>query len=238
MIDVHIIPILSDNYSYILVNDEAIAVVDPGDGQAMVDALNDRNLMPEKILITHHHGDHTAGIKALEESFGCKTYGPAAEAAKIPHLDYGLAEGQTVMLGDEEAIVLATPGHTRGHIAYWFEQSGLLFAGDTLFSMGCGRLLEGTAEQMHASLARFAGLPDDTKIYCGHEYTQTNTEFALSVTPDDAALAGKLADVKKKRANDLPTLPSTIAHEKALNPFMRCQSADALAALRRQKDRF
>lgn len=193
MIHVDIVPILNDNYCYILSCGEDVAVVDPGDGAAVLRALEERGVAPSKILITHHHGDHIAGIDAIKNAYGCTVYGPAREAQKIPQLDVRLDDGATLTLGNEDVLVLLTPGHTAGHIVYWFEQSSLLFSGDTLFSLGCGRLLAGTAEEMFASLQKIKNLPDGTQIFCGHEYTLANAEFCRSIKPDDSALTDKIA---------------------------------------------
>lgn len=238
MIKVEIVPILSDNYSYILQHGGDVAVVDPGDGRAVLTALEDRALTATKIFITHHHSDHIAGITEIKQAHRCAVYGPAAEAASIPALDHMLDDGDAVRIGGEAGLVMATPGHTLGHIAFWFAESGLLFAGDTLFSLGCGRLIEGTAEQMYASLDRLRDLPDDTKLYCGHEYSLANANFALSLDPNNQALLDKIAQLKKLRANNVPTLPATLGAEKALNPFLTSKSAAEFASLRRLKDVF
>lgn len=238
MIDVQIIPILNDNYCYILSQNDEIAVVDPGDGLAVLHALQSRGLSPSKIFITHHHSDHIAGIAAIKQAYGCAVSGPAAESHKIPGLDRLLNDADTVTLGDEELRVIATPGHTLGHISYWAPDSGMLFCGDTLFSLGCGRLVEGTPEQMFASLERLKDLPDETRVYCGHEYTLSNAKFCLSLAPESKILQEKMLMVAKLRANDLPTIPSTLAEEKTLNPFLQCKNAEAFKALRRSKDNF
>lgn len=238
MISVELIPILQDNYCYLLRNGDDVALVDPGEAAPVLDVLEKRRLRVSKILITHHHGDHTAGIDAIKKSHACTVYGPAAEADKIKHLDVLLYEGDSVSIGDEDANVIATAGHTLGHIVYHFPQSKLLFAGDTLFSLGCGRLFEGTAEDMFASLTKLKTLPDDTQLYCGHEYTLGNAKFLLSVAPDNAVLKNKLADVENKRARDVPTIPTTLGEEKSLNLFLQCETAEAFGALRRLKDQF
>lgn len=238
MITVHLVPILSDNYSYILTAGEEVAVVDPGDGLALIAAFTQRDLIPQKIFITHHHSDHIAGIEALKNAYGCKVYGPAEESQKIPALDTLLADDDTVSFGEEKAHIIATPGHTLGHIAYWFPQSQILFAGDTLFSLGCGRLFEGTPEQMFTSLVRLKDLPNETRLYCGHEYTESNAAFCLSIDPDNEALQQKLQWIKKQRANHQPTLPALLGEEKSMNVFLTCENAEAFAALRRLKDNF
>ncbi len=238
MIDVHLIPILSDNYSYILTSGRDVAVIDPGDGQALITALNERGLTPQKIFITHHHSDHIAGIDILKNTYGCAVYGPADENQKIPALDTLLTEDEIISFGGEDVHILTTPGHTLGHIVYWFPQSQLLFAGDTLFSLGCGRLFEGTPAQMFDSLSRLKDLPDATRLYCGHEYTESNAAFCLSIEPDNQQLKEKINWIKKQRANRQPTLPSLLGEEKLLNVFLTCENAEAFAALRRLKDTF
>ncbi len=238
MITVRLIPILADNYCYLLTHGEETAIVDPGDALSVLQALKEYDLKPTKIFITHHHGDHIAGILDIKRVYGCQVYVPAKEAFKIPGHDALLNDGESIMIGAEEGLVIATPGHTSGHLSFWFKDSRLLFTGDALFSLGCGRLMEGTAEDLYNSLQRLKDLPDDTQVYCGHEYTQTNAAFALSQDPNNQAIRDKLAHVKKLRANDLPTLPAMLGEEKALNPFLTCKSAEAFATLRRLKDQF
>lgn len=234
MITVTLIPILQDNYSYLLQYGDEVAIVDPGDAAPIIKALEQRGLRPSAILITHHHDDHTAGIAALKDKYDCTVYGPAAEAHKIPHLDTLVNDGDHVDFGTERARIIATPGHTAGHISYYFPESKLLFAGDTLFSLGCGRLLEGTADEMFASLNKLNSLPDDVQLYCGHEYTRANAAFFLSIAPDHAGLKRKYAAIDPA----VPTIPSTLGEEKALNLFLQCETAEAFAALRRKKDQF
>lgn len=234
MITVELIPILQDNYCYLLTSGNDVAIVDPGDAAPVLDILKQRGLTATKILVTHHHGDHTAGIADIKKAHGCTVYGPAKEAEKIDHLDILLKENDTVSIGNEDGIVIETSGHTAGHITYHFPHSKLLFAGDTLFSLGCGRLFEGTPDDMFASLNKLKLLPDDTLLYCGHEYTRANAAFLLSVAPDHAGLKKKAAEI----AHKMPTLPSTLGEEKTLNLFLQCETAEAFAALRRLKDQY
>jgi hydroxyacylglutathione hydrolase len=174
----------------------------------------------------------------IKAETGCTVTGPADEAAKIPGIDRAVTDGERVTLGDSSAVVIDVPGHTAGHNAYWFEADGVLFCGDTLFALGCGRLFEGTAVQMHASLGRLMALPDATKVYCAHEYTQANARFAVTVEPGNGALAARAADIDRMRAAGTPTVPSTIGLERATNPFTRAAGVAEFAARRAAKDGF
>lgn len=255
-LNVEPISAFADNYIWMLGDGLRAVVVDPGDATPVLKILRERGLSLEAILITHWHPDHSGGIAALCAQRKVPVYGPAAEAGKIKGLSHPLREGSRVRL-DGLNVALETleiPGHTLGHIA--LHAAGLLFCGDTLFSAGCGRLFEGTAAQMHASLSRLAALPDSTAVYCGHEYTLANLAFAAAVEPDNAEIAVAIEQVKRLRADNQATLPSTIGHEKRINPFLRCAEAsvrtaaerhtgtvlandvEVFAALRRWKDGF
>ncbi len=234
------IPVLSDNYVW-LVHDAASGetmVVDPAVAEPVLEAANARGWTISAIWNTHWHPDHTGGNAAIKAATGATIYGPAAEAAKIPTLDVQLAEGDTVTLGANIATVLETPAHTAGHITYHFGDDAIAFTGDTLFAMGCGRLFEGTAEQMFANMQRLAKLPDDTIVYCAHEYTESNGRYALVAEPGNEAIVARMADVIAARARGDATVPTTIGLERATNPFMRADSAAMLAERRAKKDAF
>ncbi len=248
------IPVLSDNYVYLAHCPETrrTAVVDPAVTGPVLDAAADRGWTITHILNTHHHGDHTGGNLEIKAATGCTIVGPGPDRDRIPGIDVEVDDGDIVMLGRAEARVFFVPGHTRGHIAYWFMESSALFCGDTLFAMGCGRLFEGTPAQMWQSLQRLMALPDFTRVYCAHEYTQANGRFALSVESDNEDLVRRMAAVDDMRARDLPTVPSTMAEEKATNPFLRpysrslrrslgiasAHAVDVFAETRSRKDRF
>ena len=254
MLEIHQILVMKDNYVYLLHEPEsqATAVVDPAEAEPVLEALDRKGWKLSHILNTHHHWDHVGGNLALKQHTGCRVFGAERDRENLPGLDRGLAEGDTAELGRVRAEVLAVPGHTQGHIAYWFREERALFCGDTLFTMGCGRLLGGTAEQMWSSLGRIRELPDDTRVYCAHEYTEANGRFALTVEPGNSALAARLARVRELRRAGTPTVPSLMAEERATNPFLRPESpeiqetlgllgaepARVFAETRRRKDAF
>jgi hydroxyacylglutathione hydrolase len=183
------------------------------------------------ILVTHHHGDHTGGIPELKKRHGCRVVGPRNEAQRIPLLDQTVGEGDTVRVGGLAARVLETPGHTAGHITYWFEPECLAFVGDTLFSIGCGRVIEGTPEMMWQSLVKLRNLPGETRVYCGHEYTEANIRFAQTIEPDNLALIARAAEAADQVAQHKPTIPTTIDAERAANPFLRADIPEVAAAV-------
>lgn len=223
MLDVLLLPVLADNYIYLL-RDAACgrtAVVDPALAEPVLAALRKRDWQLDYIFNTHHHGDHVGGNLQIKQATGCKIVGAAEDKARIPGIDIALTEGEQIELGRHSFQVLATPGHTLGHIVYYCADSAVLFCGDTLFSLGCGRLFEGSAEQMWNSLQKLKALPGSTKVYCAHEYTQANGRFALTVEADNPDLQQRVAEVASLRAQNQPTLPSTIALELATNPFLR-----------------
>lgn len=239
MLQVLRIPVLNDNYVWLLHDDasgETIAV-DPAVADPVLEAAAARGWTIGQIWNTHWHGDHVGGNAAIKAATGCTITGPAAEAAKIGTLDRQVGEGDQVRIGDHVAIVLEVPAHTAGHIAYHLADDRILFVGDTLFAMGCGRLFEGTPAQMYANMARFSALPDDTAVYCAHEYTQSNGRFALTVEPENEALVARMAEVDAARARGEATVPTTIGQERATNIFMRARDVGQLACRRAAKDR-
>jgi hydroxyacylglutathione hydrolase len=240
MLDIARIPVLSDNYVWLVHEPESgeTAVIDPAVAEPVLAEAEARGWRITQIWNTHWHPDHTGGNEMIKAATGAFVTGPAAEAARIPTLDRQVREGDRVALGPVEAGVLEVPAHTAGHIAYHLPSEEVIFVGDTLFAMGCGRLFEGTAEQMHDNLQRFAQLPPATRAYCAHEYTLSNGRFAVTVEPDNRALAERVAEVEAARAAGEPTVPTTIALELATNPFMRASSAAELAERRRAKDNF
>jgi hydroxyacylglutathione hydrolase len=230
----------SDNYAWLLRDSAsgAVGIVDPADAGTVCIAIDAAGGRLDTIFLTHHHDDHVAGTDEVRARYGAKVVGAAADAYRLPRLDVAVSEGDMVPFGAAVAQVLETPGHTRGHIAFFFADGDLLFCGDTLFSLGCGRLLEGTAADMFASLAKLAALPGDTRVCCGHEYTQSNAKFALTVEPGNQALRARAAEVTRLRAAGERTVPSILSEELAANPFMRAASAADLARIRAAKDRF
>lgn len=227
------IAVLSDNYVYLLHEPEsgATAAVDPAVAEPVLAELARRQWRLTHILNTHHHGDHTGGNLELKHATGAQVVGARRDAQRIPGIDVEVREGDTFLLGHAAAMVFETPGHTTGHIAFWFPDSHALFCGDTLFSLGCGRLFEGTAEQMWDSLRKLRDLPDDTRIYCAHEYTAANGRFARLVERGNAALLARVEQVARLRGAELPTVPSLMADERAANPFLRADSADVARAV-------
>jgi hydroxyacylglutathione hydrolase len=222
------IPCLQDNYGYLLHVPEAglTAAIDTPDPQAINDALEREGWRLTHILNTHWHADHAGGNLALKAQWRCKVIGPRAEANKIPGLDQRVGDGDAVKLGPLSLHVFDVPGHTAGHIAYWVESENVLFIGDTIFALGCGRLFEGTAGQMWNSLEKLMGLPDETIIYCAHEYTQSNARFALTMEPGNAALVARAAEIDRLRAAGKPTVPSSLGIERRTNPFLRPKSTE------------
>jgi hydroxyacylglutathione hydrolase len=224
---------LKDNYG-VLLHDPAsgaTAAIDAPAAAPIEAALQATGWKLTDILVTHHHADHTDGIKELKDKYKCRVVAPAAEADTIPAVDETVREGDKVSVGKLSANVIETPGHTNGHIAYWFPADKLAFVGDTLFSIGCGRVIEGTPGMMWRSLCKLRDLPDDTKIYCGHEYTAANIRFARTIEPDNAALAAREAQAKQQIAKAEPTIPVTIGEEKKVNPFLRADLPEVAAGI-------
>lgn len=240
MIKVAPVPILSDNYAWLLTDEESgcVAIVDPADATPVAAAIDAAGGRLDLILLTHHHGDHIDGTDEIRERYGAPVVGARADKHRLPRLDREVWEGSEVDLGAATARVMETPGHTRGHIAFYFPDGGVLLCGDTLFSLGCGRLLEGTPQEMFNSLMKFAALPGDTLVCCGHEYTESNARFALHADPENLDLHAYAERVKELRAMGLPTVPSRLSDELECNPFLRAGDVATLADLRARKDRF
>ncbi|WP_341207783.1 hydroxyacylglutathione hydrolase [uncultured Sphingomonas sp.] len=236
MLEIVRVPVLSDNYAWLLHDGAHAVALDPGEAQPLLDAAAARGWTIAAVWLTHWHGDHVAGAATIRQATGARVIGPEAERAKIDALDDGVGEGDVVSLGAHRAAVWHVPGHTAGHIAFHFADDGVIFTGDTLFAMGCGRLFEGTPAQMFANMQRYAALDDATHVYCGHEYTQSNGRFALTVEPDNQALVARMADVDLLRATGGATIPTTIGLERATNPFLRASDVAAFAERRLRKD--
>jgi hydroxyacylglutathione hydrolase len=227
------IPCLSDNYCVLLHAPDTgeTAAIDAPDAEPIKAALSVRNWRLARIFTTHHHNDHTAGNLSLKGHYGCAITGPEAEADRIPGITAATSERSGATFAGRPIVVLDTPGHTLGHVSYYFPTEATAFTGDTLFSLGCGRIFEGDARTMHASLEKIAKLPGETKIYCGHEYTVSNGRFARGVEPENAALAARWTEIEALRAAGKSTLPTTIAGERATNPFLRTHSPAIRARL-------
>ncbi len=234
------IPILSDNYAW-LFRDSATgftAVVDPAELAPIQHAITEAGGRLDMILLTHHHDDHIAAVEPLRQHFSAAVVGAQSDAHRLPKLDVAVQEGQHIELGEAQARIIDTPGHTIGHIAFFIASGNILFCGDTLFSLGCGRLLEGTAADMFASLRKLAVLPGQTLICCGHEYTQSNARFALTEDPGNIALRDRAAEVDRQRAAGSATVPTRLSQELGINPFLRASSAEQLGQIRTRKDNF
>ena len=244
----------SDNFG-VLIHDPATgltAAIDAPEEAPIRARLADKGWRLDAIFTTHHHADHVEGNLGLKRDFGCTITGPAAEANSIPGIDSRVKDGDSLRFGTIEVRVISTPGHTLGHVCYWLPKENLAFTADTLFAMGCGRVFEGTPEMMHASLEKLRALPEQTVVYCGHEYTETNARFALTVDPDNRDLAARYDAVKRLRAAGAATLPTTIALEMKTNPYFRLDDptirrllamerappAAVFAEIRKRKDSF
>ncbi len=253
-LDIDQFPCRSDNFG-VLIRDRAtgvVALIDAPEEDAILKAVERTGWKPSLILTTHHHIDHVEANEALKKRFGLEIIAPASEAAKIPGVDRTVREGNHIMVGESEALVIETPGHTAGHVSYYFPQSNVIFTADTLFALGCGRLFEAPPPVMHASLQKLVVLPSETAVYCGHEYTLSNARFAVTIDPTNKQLAERLIVIEHLRANDRPTLPTTIGAELATNPFLRANDpeirknlgmesatdADVFAEIRKRKDNF
>jgi len=233
------IPVLTDNYVWLIHNAGTgeTAAIDPSVADPVLDAVAAKGWSLIQVLNTHWHPDHTCDNEGISAATGCTITAPA-EAKRVSHVDRVVAEGDRVTIAGAEAIVWDIPAHTAGHVAYYLEAEGMIFVGDTMFAMGCGRLFEGTAEQMYANLQRIAALPGDVRIYCGHEYTLANARFAAHAEPDHAAIAARLAEVGRQRDAGEITLPTCVAQERETNPVVRASNWQEFARLRSEKDSF
>lgn len=254
MLEVYQFPCLQDNYGF-LIHDSATgatAAIDTPEVAPINRALADKGWQLTHILNTHHHFDHAGGNDALKAQWQCQVVGAAIDAERIPGIDLEVKDGESLAFGSAQAEVLEVPGHTSGHIAYYFAEAQIAFVGDTLFALGCGRLFEGTPQQMNDSLNKLMALPDDTVVYCAHEYTEANAAFAATVEPDNPALQQRIQDIQRLREAGQPTVPTSIGLERATNPFVRADSSelqsvlgmvgadavDVFAETRRRKDHF
>jgi hydroxyacylglutathione hydrolase len=254
MLEISQISVLTDNYIYLIHDSESVttAVIDPAVAEPVYKALDARGWTLDYILNTHHHSDHVGANLELKQSTHCRIVGSAVDQQRIPGIDICLEQGDQFSIGQHRATVLEMDGHTIGHIAYWFADEALLFSGDTLFSLGCGRLFEGSAQQMWQSLLTIKALPDATRIYCSHEYTLDNGRFALHIEPDNEDLQQRISEVQDLRSKQQPTVPASLHQEKLTNPFLRADSPqlqqsigmentdplNVFTYLREQKDHF
>ena len=253
-LEIYQFPCLSDNYG-VLIHDPdsgATGSIDTPEAAAVDNALAAKGWTLTHILNTHHHHDHTGGNLELKNKYNCTIVGPSAEGDRIPGIDQAVGHGETYDFAGHEARIIETPGHTLGHIAYHFADDGVAFVGDTLFALGCGRVFEGNAQQMWMSLERLLAMPDDTIVYCGHEYTEANARFSVTVDPSNTELQSRVTEIAALRADGKPTVPTTMAVEKATNPFLRpadpairthlglvnAENVDVFAEIRRRKDNF
>ncbi|HEY9080225.1 hydroxyacylglutathione hydrolase [Magnetovibrio sp.] len=253
-LDIRQVPVLNDNYVYLIhdVQSGKTACVDPAVAGPVIDAANKLGWTISHILVTHPHYDHTDGIPEIVEAFGSVVYGNRHDFGQIPKCDHGVLDGDLIELGGTTARVMEVPGHTKNHLAYSFDAENAVFVGDTLFSLGCGRLFGGSATQMWNSLKKLRDLPTQTQVYCAHEYTNANADFALSIDPDNADLQARADEVIRLREQGRSTVPSTLEQEVRTNPFLRCdipafktmlgmadrEAEEVFAEIRSRKDRF
>lgn len=226
------IPLLRDNYGYLIICQKTnnAAIIDPSEAEPVWRCVEQEKVALKAILNTHHHRDHTGGNEGLLAKQSLDVYGHKSDLGRIPGLTHGVEEGDEIVIGEVRGKILFIPGHTTGHVAYLFGNN--LFCGDTLFTAGCGRLFEGTPEQMHGSLQKLMALPDDTKVYCGHEYTESNLRFAITLEPKNHKLVSRFERVQALRARGVSTVPSTIEEEKQTNPFLRWDSKEIQGSLK------
>lgn len=239
MMNIELIPAFNDNYIFLITFDTgAVAVVDPGDEKPVIEHLEKTTRRLDYILLTHHHDDHIGGAQALKDRYGASIIGHEKDSARLPRLDKAVNDDDIFKLENNTFKVIETPGHTIGHICYYCEDEKVIFVGDTLFVMGCGRLFEGTPDQMFGSLSKITELPDNVQIYCAHEYTLANAAFALDAFPNNDDIKGANFYAEELRKLDAPTVPTTIGSEKKTNPFLLAKTAEEFAALRQAKDSF
>jgi len=237
---IQIIPCLQDNYSYLIINEEnnTACVIDPSEADPIIEYLENNEIKLKFILNTHHHYDHVGGNKKLKEKYGASVAGYSGDKQRIPEIDILLSDQETWIYENFEAKIIYIPGHTLGHICFYFYKEESVFTGDTLFSLGCGRVFEGTYSQMFDSLMKLKKLPQNTKVYCGHEYTKKNSSFCIAHDPSNKNLKAKINDINIKLNNGVPTIPSTIKDELECNIFLRSSNVDAFSKLRDLKDNF
>lgn len=238
MLTVNMIPILNDNYAFIIQSGQHTAIIDPGEADPIIEYLESNNLKPDYIINTHHHADHVDGNQKIAQKYNAKIIAPKKEKEKIGPVDIELSDGEIFDFGDTQFKAIETPGHTQGHLCLSFDKDNILFAGDMVFAMGCGRPFEGTAKDLYESFGKLSHLSDDTIIYCGHEYTQTNANFSLSITPNDQALQERSNQVNELRENNKPTIPTTMKIERATNLFMRAKTLEEFEDLRERRNNF
>ena len=237
---VEVIPCLQDNYSYLIIDkiNNTACVIDPSESKPIINFLEKENINLKYILNTHHHFDHVGGNKNLKKKYNSVVIGYKDDANRIPEIDILLEDNQIWKADNFEAKIMHIPGHTTGHICYHFFKEKLIFTGDTLFSLGCGKLFEGTYQDMFSSLKKIKKLSQDTKIYCGHEYTLQNSKFCIEYDPENTKLKNKITEIKKKLENNLPTIPSTLKDENECNIFLRAKDVESFSKLRDLKDIF
>lgn len=233
VLEIKQIPVLRDNYIYMIREpiSNHVAVIDPAVGQIVLQKAKQLNWNITHILNTHHHNDHVGGNLEIKKQTGCKIVGPLYDTKRIPGIDIEVRETQTFLFGQIECQILYLPGHTKGHVAYWFKKANALFCGDTLFSVGCGRVFEGTMKEMWESLLKIRSLPNETSVFCAHEYTEENIKFAISIDPNNQKLKEKQFEVKSLRDINHPTVPFKISEELEINPFLRADDTSLKACL-------
>lgn len=239
MIKVTILPILEDNYAYLIQEENGkTAIIDAGEALPVIDYLEKHHIKLDYIFSTHHHWDHVNGNQELSQKYSAPIYVPENDARKIKHFDYILKDNEIFSFGSEEITIIKTSGHTLGGVCLWLKKSKILFTGDTLFSLGCGRLFEGTAKDLFLSFQKIASLPEDTLIYCGHEYTLMNGSFCASITPDNEALFNRIENSKKLRQQNKPTIPIDLKTEKETNVFFKAKTPEEFLYLRELRNNF